>query len=125
MARRDEPNRSLVQNAGDPEQVKEAEQFEKFAKARRMNAYRAMLATPEGRELAAYFMNECSVFTPMMTTSPYIFENAGKQGWGLQIMGEMIEADAALYFKMQMEAMTRNRNMPVPKPSKDGDETDA
>ena len=118
--------RAFQANAGDPVQSKKAGELEKFARDRRLNGWRFLLSTPLGRELAWSLLADCHVFRTVMATSPFIFANAGRHDWGLQMMDEMIEADEDLYLVMQKEAMNRQRNIPEPKKSEpDGEDTDA
>jgi hypothetical protein len=116
--------RSLVANAGDLKQLANATEVERQALERRMNGWRFLLSNPVGRELAWSMLADCNVFVSVMAQSPYIFENAGRQAWGLKMMDEMIEADEDLYLQMQKEAMQRKRRVPEPKPSEEGESSD-
>lgn len=116
-------------NAGDPEQVRQKGNQIELAHVRRLAGWRYLLATPLGRELAWSMLEDCTVFVAIMNTSPFIFEAAGRQGWGLKMMAEMIEADDAGYLLMQKEAIDRKRETDGP-PKKstagpEGEETDA
>ena len=123
---KDSRNRSLVANAGDAGQVKKADQLEQFARDRRLDGWRFLLSNATGRELAWSLLTECHVFTTVMATSPFIFANAGRHDWGLQMWAEMTEADEENCLLMQKEAITRNRRTPDPKKteSDEGESTD-
>lgn len=126
MAKNDS-GRSLVGNASDKGQVRKAEELEGFARERRLNGWRYLLATPLGRELAWSLLEDCHVFSTIMAQSPYVFENAGRHDWGLKMMAEMILADEDSYLVMQKEAMERGRRAPTPerkKPDDTGESTD-
>lgn len=112
MSSRPTHPRSFQANAGDPRQSKKAGELERLAKERRLAGWRHLLSSSVGRELAWSLLAECHVFSPIMATSPFIFENAGRHDWGLVIMGEITEADEDAFVLMQREAMARARNLP-------------
>ena len=124
---RPNPVRSFVGNAGDPKQVKRGDELEKFARQRRLNGWRYLLATALGRELAWNLLKDCNVFVSIVAqSSVVIYANAGRHDWGLQMMAEMIEASEDHYLLMQKEAMARDRTIPeVTQRNADEDDPDA
>ncbi len=129
MADRNRRDRALAGgNAGDPVQVRQKGQEEQYARDRRLNGWRYLLATPLGRELAWGHLVECHVFETIMAPDPIIYANAGRHDWGLQMWAEMLDADEALCLTMQREAMARDRTRDTTKDTTkdttDGAETD-
>lgn len=97
--------KALVRNAGDAAQVKAAKEAERFMADERLNDWRAVLATPEGRRVLWRVLEQCntnkSVFAVDHGTISY---RAGWQDAGHYVLAEIDDADPRAFFRMSEEA---------------------
>lgn len=101
--------RSTTRNAASARQNREAAKLERLAREKELANRRIVMSTYAGREETWERMQECHVFTPIMTTSPHIFERAGRHDWGLKLLADTQDADPKLFFQMWQEALDRKK----------------
>jgi hypothetical protein len=102
---------AFVQNAADPQQVKEGGTRAQILRRRELDDVRFLLANPSGRRFIWRLLEHCSVFKTIWHPSALIHHNSGKQDVGHFIMGEVTEADAEAFIQMMVEAkQTENNN---------------
>ena len=94
---------SLVNNAADAGQVKEARKKERHARTQELMDIRALLDTPAGRRFLWRLISRCRVLESIWEGSARIHYNAGQQDIGHFIMGEITEADAGAFIMMMQE----------------------
>lgn len=107
--------KSLVRNAADREQVKAAKESEKFMDDERLNDWRSVLATPEGRRVLWRVLAQCntskSIFALDHGTISY---RSGWQDAGHYVMAEINEADPRAFLVMIQEANRIEANQVEP-----------
>lgn len=96
--------RNLQGNAADPQQVKYAARKEAQRAARFLDALRSVLRMPEGRIVCWELLARAGVFRSIWDPSARIHYNAGKQDYGHELLGVLLEADEVLYVLMEREA---------------------
>lgn len=95
--------KSFVQNAADPQQVKEAAQKVKYGREQELNDVRSILATREGLRFMWRYLSECGIFKTSMTGSSQTFFLEGRRDIGLRLLTDVNEADPEAYFRMISE----------------------
>ena len=95
--------RSLVRNAADEGQVKEAEHKEKRGREQQLGDLRTILAMPEGRRLMWRLIGHCKVNGSIWEPSARIHYNSGMQDVGHFLMAEVGSAGEEFLFKMMTE----------------------
>ncbi|MDB4893139.1 MAG: hypothetical protein JWL61_4994 [Gemmatimonadetes bacterium] len=97
--------KALVRNAADAAQVKAAKESEQFLSDERLNDWRAVLSSPEGRRVLWRVLGQCntnkSVFAVDHGTISY---RAGWQDAGHYVLAEINEADPRAFLRMIEEA---------------------
>lgn len=105
QVRHTDRDRALVQNAADPEQVKQATTRTKLRRDRELDDVRAVMSTPEGRRvmqrLRLLMERENSHFS---TNGLRLGAVAALNDLGLYLETEMKEACFDFYLQMQREA---------------------
>jgi hypothetical protein len=101
--------RSLVKNAGDPQQVKRAARVERRRQQREIDDIVAVMHSPEGRRFVAARIRICGVYGSVWEASAKIHYNAGRQDVGHQLMADIIAAAPELYTLMETEAREQQR----------------
>lgn len=97
--------KSLVKNAADAEQVKEAKKRSKSEREQALDDLEAVCSTPHGRRTIWRYLSLCGMFR----TSYYGDVNQalfleGQRNIGLQIVADLNEADPSIYLKMMQES---------------------
>lgn len=97
--------KALVKNAASPDQVRAAKEAEQFMSDERLNDWRIVLSTPEGRRVIWRVLEQCntnkSVFAIDHGTISY---RAGWQDAGHYVLAEINEADPRAFLRMIEEA---------------------
>lgn len=97
--------RAEVKNAADPQQVQRAKRKAQRADERRLDAFRAVMATPAGRMVMWDLIGSAgvcrSVFNSHEGRQNY---NIGRQDFGHELVATLLEADETLYLLMEKEA---------------------
>lgn len=101
--------RSMVKNAADAKQVKRAEQAERRLREDWLNAMRAVITTPKGREFIWGVLAHCKVFETIWHPSALIHYNSGLQDAGHWLMKELNDADQDAFLLMITEANARKK----------------
>lgn len=101
--------RSLVKNAGDPQQVKRAARVERRKQQREVDDIIAVMSTPEGRRFVAARIKRCGVYGSVWEASAKIHYNAGRQDTGHELMADVISAAPDAYTLMEREARELQR----------------
>lgn len=97
--------RSLVANAADPEQVKQATKKELRHRAQELEDLRAMLTLPAGRRYLWELLTRCKVYESVFTITPErIYYNAGQQDIGHAVLADIAEAQPEALLQMMQEA---------------------
>ena len=108
---RRQQGRPEVENAANRRQVDAARARERARQDRTQNAYRAVLATVEGRAVLWDIISRAGVFeTPWNHHSMEIFRNIGRHDYGRELMADIIELDEGLYIQMEVEARAQARH---------------
>lgn len=97
-----------VGNAGDPKQVRRAEQRVRSRQKRFARALRAVLETPEGRllfgERQLGVLARCGTFRTVFADNPVrMAYNAGRQDVGHELMALLTGAGEELFLRMEAE----------------------
>lgn len=99
----------FVRNAADESQVKEAEKKVKRTREHELDDIRKVLDTPAGRRVLWRYLSMCGVFKLSFNHSGAITSlNEGKRDIGLNIMGDITEANDEALIKMMREAKGDN-----------------
>lgn len=96
--------KSLVQNAADPAQVKNAENKILRGRERELRDVADLLATVPGRRFIWRYLGECGVFRTSWEPSAKIHFNEGMRNIGLMLLADVNEADPDGYLKMLKES---------------------
>jgi len=103
--------KSLVKNAADETQVKEAEVKEKYGRDRDLDDIDFVLSTHKGRRFFWRMLSVCGVFKLSFVNDPYgTAFNEGARSVGNQFLADaMDEINLQKYFQMANEARQENR----------------
>lgn len=113
MAKKRQPERALVGNASDPEQVKRGKDVERVRAEQQLNDQRAVMSTREGRAECWRRLGACGVFeTSMSTDANWTAYYEGRRAAGLRELDEVTKHFPELYLTMQQEAMQRRADEP-------------
>ena len=105
MSERDsERDDVLVRNAADPEQVGRARRKTGDEERRIGDAYRAVLATPEGRIVFWHLLAKCRVFETISVQNSLIYTLSGRRDVGLELTADLVRASEDLFEQMSREA---------------------
>ena len=101
------PDRSLVANAADAGQVREAQKKEKLREERHVADLAALLQLPEFKRFAWRLLSDLRVFSNAFTADPYDHAfNAGEKNAGLKLIAEMESASPTAFLQMLQDAKT-------------------
>lgn len=96
--------KSLVKNAADPDQVKEATNKERRQREQELNDIRHLLQTRQGRRFLWRMLSRCNCFSTIWEPSAKIHFNAGVQDVGFFLLGEITAANEDAFLLMMKEA---------------------
>lgn len=96
--------KSLVGNAADRKQVKDAKGKEKLSRERELQDIKQVLSTRNGRRFYWNLLGFCGVFESSFTGNSQTFFLEGKRTVGLKLLADLNEADPESYLKMMQEA---------------------
>ncbi len=96
--------KTLVANAADEVQVKEATKKIKDRRFYELEDIRAILKEPHGRAFLWRVLEHCKVFESIYHPSALIHHNSGKQDVGHFIMAEIVAADDNAFLLMMKES---------------------
>jgi hypothetical protein len=96
--------KSLVQNAADPTQVKEAEKKDKLERDLQIDDMKFILSTPQGRRLVWRYLEFCGIFRSIWHPSAEIHFNEGMRNVGLRLITDIEEANPDALVLMMKEA---------------------
>lgn len=102
------PKESLVKNAADSEQVKKAENKEKFNREKELRDLASILQEPQGRRFIWRLLEHCKLFESIQKQSAEIHYLSGIRDIGLFILSEVNDADQVAFFKMMVESQKEN-----------------
>lgn len=103
--------KSLVQNAGDPEQVDKAKKTLALRRDQEMADWNDVFNTPAGiRVLDRIMAERCKTFESIWSQSAAIHYNAGQQDIGHWFMAESVEANPEIMFKIMMNRKKEIKN---------------
>ena len=97
-----------VRNAADPEQVKDAEEKDKFRREGELLDIKAVLSMPEGRRFIWRMLSFCKTFGSIWEQNAKIHYNSGQQDVGHFLMAEIIEAEPRALLEMMESQQKRN-----------------
>lgn len=93
----------LVKNVADPEQVKKADQSEKFGRELEIDDMKFVLSSKQGRRLLWKYLSFCGVYQSSFRTSAEIYYLEGQRAVGLKLLGDIHEASPEAYMQMMKE----------------------
>lgn len=93
-------SKALVDNAGDPQQVRAARKKERYTKLQQDADWKAVLDTAQGRRVLWHIMEQCKMFESIWEQSSRIYYNAGQQDIGHIILARVLEAHPVAYIEM-------------------------
>lgn len=96
--------RSVVKNASDPNQVRDAKVKERFSRDRELDDLRVVLSSVQGRRFVWKVLNKAGVFRSSFTGDNATFFNEGRREIGLMIIADVMDADETAYGRMAKEA---------------------
>ena len=104
--------KSLVKNAADEQQVKEAGAKQRFTRETEINDLKAVMGTPAGRRIFWKILSHCGVYETVMSSDSNLTSyNAGKQDVGHFVQAELNDACPDEYDLMFKEARKAKRNV--------------
>jgi hypothetical protein len=109
-----QPEKALVDNASDREQIRQGTKREKHNLQQEANELRAVesdsracphcgmsVPTPEGRSLLLRFLERCSTFMSIWHDNPAVLAfNSGQQDVGHWLMSEMAKVDPMMLMRL-------------------------
>lgn len=98
------PEKALVKNAADAEQVAKGKSKEDARRFEELNDLRGILATPGGRRFMWRMLGKCRVFESIYHASALIHYNSGQQDIGHFVMAEIVDARADALLEMMQES---------------------
>lgn len=101
---------SLVKNAGDPDQVKEAARKVRTREDRYEDALKGLMSLPEGRLVLGTILERAGVYTQSFVdhNEGRTAFNEGRRAIGNQLLGEVINASEEHYLVMVRELKKLN-----------------
>lgn len=107
----DARDRDLTRNAADAGDVKRAGRRERERERQWVLAYRAVLATSEGRHLVADLLERAGIFESIWTpVSEALHYAVGRQAFGLELRARCVFADPAMFEQLEREHRARLRS---------------
>jgi hypothetical protein len=105
-------DQSLVKNAGDEKQVREAGKKERTNRLQELGDLKAILATPHGRRFVWKILQDARVLNSSFAANELVIAfNEGRRNVGLKLMADIMEADAKALVEMMSSGL--------PKPEED------
>lgn len=98
-----QPRKSLVANASDENQVKNAENKILNGRQRELEDIRLMLELPSGRRFIWRQLEVCGIYKTSMTGNSSTFYNEGMRAVGLALLADIMEAAPESYLQMMKE----------------------
>jgi hypothetical protein len=99
--------RAITSDAGDPRAVRRAQRLER----RRTEAFNLalleVLQSPAGRAVLWELLARAGVYRSVWDNSARIHYNAGRQDFGQELIGTIVDADEKLYLLMEAEGRAR------------------
>jgi hypothetical protein len=95
-------------DAGDGGSVKKRKTKLQIQRETELEELKLVLSTPQGRAVIWRFLGQAGIYEEAFTGNSSTFYKCGKQAIGLWLLGEITEADAKGYIKMQQEALNRD-----------------
>ena len=102
--------KSLVKNAADKKQVKDARRKEKSERDRELLDIKNVLETESGRRLLWRMLARCKTFGTVWSGSALIHYNAGQQDIGHWLLSEMNQSDPDSFLLMMKENYKQGEN---------------
>lgn len=94
MAGKPKKGKALVQNASDPQQVKNAGRDEKELKRRERNDIEFLLSSPQGRRFLWKLLCECGIYElSYVQDSDMTAFNEGRRTVGNNILSDILDVD--------------------------------
>ena len=104
------PTPALTKNAADRDAVQTARRLEQKRQLRFAGALKAVLATPEGREVLSAVIERAGVFESVYDHSgSTMYFKEWRRNYGLEWQAAMIGADEAAYEVLERERRARRR----------------
>ncbi len=91
-------------NAADPEAVSRKKRKADRADSLRLAAFKAVMATREGRRYLWWLLDRCGVFRTSFTGNSTTFFNEGQRNVGLMLIADITTACPEAYIVMLNEA---------------------
>jgi|TARA_R110000824_G_scaffold69297_4_gene178639 hypothetical protein len=95
---------SEAYDTGNPKQITKKKTKAAIAKERRDAALKQILSGREGRGFVWRTLEKCGVYKTSFTGNSTTFFNEGRRSVGLEILEEILSADAGAYATMRQEA---------------------
>jgi hypothetical protein len=96
--------KTLVKNAANEDQVKEAKLREKYGRDREVEDVRSILSSVYGRRFIWRYLDVCGVFKTSFTGSSQTFYLEGQRNIGLKILADINEANPDAFVQMMKES---------------------
>jgi hypothetical protein len=103
--------RSLVKNAADETQVKDAANKEKRGRERDLEDLAFLLSDKRGRRAMWRILSYCGTFKSIWEPSAKIHYNAGQQDVGHYMLNDLMDASEENYILMAKEAKKEKLNV--------------
>ena|SRR3990167_55630 len=94
---------SLIQNAGDQKQIKNADDKIKLRRANELTDIKFMLSSFQCRRFLWRLLSYCKIMGSVFALSEEIYYNSGQQDIGHFIVAEICAADEKGFLKMMEE----------------------
>lgn len=101
---------TLVRNAADESQVREAGKQERFQRRQELDDLRAVLSLEAGQRLLWRLLEHCQVFHSIWHPSALIHHNAGRQDVGHFLLSEITTAQPDALVKMMAKQQKEQAN---------------
>jgi hypothetical protein len=92
-----------MKNAANKKEVEQANREEKFSYKQQLADIRLILESEQGRRFLWKYLSKCGVFKSSFTGNSQTFFLEGQRNIGLQLMEDIMAADADAYVKMAKE----------------------
>lgn len=98
-----EQQKSYVKNAADKEQVKSAKFKERNRRNQELKDVIAVMDMPAGRRFIWRYLEKCGVYRQSYTGNSETFFREGSRSIGLNLLGDIMDANPELYVKLIQE----------------------
>jgi len=111
------PEKALVGNAADPEQVRRAGERSLSFRQQELNDLAYVLSSRQGRRFLWRQLCEAGVFKSSFHQSgSVVYFNEGRREVGLKLLADLTEVDPSMYHQMAQEAkLDEVKREPTPK----------